>query len=538
MTGATARCIAVVAGLAALYIGVARFGLGMDAVRGFAALVWPATGLSLAALLVVDPRAWPGVTIGAFVVNSWTGAPFPVALGIAAGNTLEAVAAAHALRRFADFHPSIDRLRDALAFIAMAALGSTMLSASVGVASLVIGGIVPLAAAGSTWRAWWLGDVMGDSVVAPLLLTLVGMRASRGASPRRMVEAAALEAAVLGAAVWLFGTSPDGAVAAFRGAYMIFPFLVWAALRFGSRGAAVATFSVCVIAITGTALGRGPFLRGRLSDSLLFLQVFMAIAAMTTLILGAIAQERRAALALRDSLLSVASHELRTPLSALQLRAQILTRGINRGAAPAERLASDALGIERQVKRLSALVDDLLDVSRIMAGRMRLELEQVDLGALVAELVERFSPEERARVRVVAPAQAIVGHWDRTRIDQVVTNLVTNGLKYGGEGPVEVALACGDESARIVVQDWGIGIPAEDMRRIFGRFERGRTPKTATGFGLGLWIVAQIVDAAGGTIAVESEPGKGSTFTVELPLGSTREPRRSSVPSSVLRHQR
>jgi signal transduction histidine kinase len=313
-------------------------------------------------------------------------------------------------------------------------------------------------------------------------------------------------------------------MASFREAYMIFPFLAWAALRFGSRGAAVATFSTSAVAIAGAASGRGPFLHGRLADSLLSLQVFMAIAATTTLVLGAIAQERRHALALRDSLLSVASHELRTPLSALQLRAQILTRGMVHRDVPAERLEDDARAIERHVKRLCGLVDDLLDISRIMAGRLRLQIEPVELNGLLGEVVERLAPDERGRVRLDATGPSIVGQWDRGRVDQVVTNLLSNAIKYGAEAPVEVSLGRDGGRARIAIRDHGIGIAAEDQERIFGRFERTQeSTKNAGGFGLGLWIVRQIVDAAGGSVHVKSELGKGSTFTVELPLGDAPE---------------
>ncbi len=513
-------------GLAALYVIVARLGLAMDAVSGFATLVWPPTGLSLAALLVLDGRAWPGVTVGAFVVNVWTGAPAPVALGIAAGNTLEAVAGAWAIRRFTGFRPALDRLGDAIALVGIGALASTVLSATVGVASLVAGGITTLAEAGRTWRAWWLGDAIGDLVVAPVLLTLSAAgRIPRGLlRPARVAEVVALGSAILAGSIWLFGVRVGGTIAAFREAYLIFPLLVWAAVRFGSRGAALATFAVSAVAVAGTALGRGPFTRTRLSESLLFLQVFVAIAATTAIILGAVAQERAQALALRDSLLSVASHELRTPLAALQLRVQALARAVAKGAAARERIAADATALDRQVKRLATLVDELLDMSRIMSGRIRMEPEDVDLGLLVEEVVERCEPDDRARVQVRLPPERVVGRWDRSRVDQVISNLVSNAIKYGAQGPVEITLGRFAERARVAVSDRGIGIPPEDLGRIFERFERGRTAKGTGGFGVGLWMVAQVLAALGGTVEVESVVGKGSTFVVELPMheaGST-----------------
>jgi integral membrane sensor domain MASE1 len=213
MNTMAARRLSIVVVLAGAYVLVARFGLAMDAVSGFATLVWPPTGLSLAALLLVDEDAWAGVAIGAFITNAWAGASVPVAVGIALGNTLQAVAAAWALRRFADFHPSIDRLNDALALVAFAALGSTLISATIGVGSLLLGHGIAVEAAGRTWRAWWLGDTIGDLVVTPLLTTMVPARRSldEPSSRRRIAEALALEAATIASAAWLLGrarTSP------------------------------------------------------------------------------------------------------------------------------------------------------------------------------------------------------------------------------------------------------------------------------------------------------------------------------------------
>ena len=190
---------AEVVALATLYALTARLGLRLDAVSGFAALVWPPTGIALWALLVSRGRLWPGVFIGAAIANVLTGAPLPVALGIGVGNTLEAAFAASLLRRIPGFRLSLDRLSDALGLIVLAAAISSTISATIGVASLSLGGLVPMERFGQTWRAWWLGDCIGDLLVAPMLLVwATSLRRFR--RPRRVLEAAALGVCLVAAA--------------------------------------------------------------------------------------------------------------------------------------------------------------------------------------------------------------------------------------------------------------------------------------------------------------------------------------------------
>ncbi|MBV9946349.1 MAG: MASE1 domain-containing protein, partial [Myxococcales bacterium] len=165
--------------LAAVYAVVAKACLALDAVSGFATLVWPPTGISLVAVLMLGPRVLPGVFAGAFVANLWSGAPVAVALGIGAGNALEAVAGALALRRFAtpSFRLSLARVGNVLSLIAFAAVGSTLVSATIGVLCLRLGGVVHDDRAVDTWLAWWVGDGIGDLVVAPALLVALAGRA-------------------------------------------------------------------------------------------------------------------------------------------------------------------------------------------------------------------------------------------------------------------------------------------------------------------------------------------------------------------------
>ena len=523
MSHARARTVVLNLALAAVYVVVARLGLRIGAVSGFATLVWPATGISLAALLLAGYRVWPGIAAGALITNLGIGASPAVASGIALGNTLEALAGAWALKRLTGGYPSFTRVRDVLVLVGLAAVVSTGISATFGVASLELGGIVRGAKALETWRAWWLGDAMGDLVVVPLLLGLAerpDARQDPSSRPRRL-EAAGLGLLLLATNLFVFGMHEGRDSLMLREAYLVFPLLVWAGLRFGARGAAWANFVVSAVAITGTAIGRGPFQMAALSQSLVHLQAFMLIVTATTLILGSSSDERRLAIGLRDSLISLASHELRTPLTSLQLRVQLLARNARAETLHKERFSRDAAGAEDQVKRMARLVDDLLDISRIMSGRFRLDVEDVDLGGFVREVVDRCPEPQRELVGVRVEGEPIVGRWDRMRIDQIVSNLLSNALKYGDDNPIEISVGREADRARLVVRDHGIGIAAADLPRIFERFERGAA-RHVGGFGLGLWIVRQVVDALGGTIAVESRLGSGSVFIVELPLEPTR----------------
>jgi PAS domain S-box-containing protein len=230
--------------------------------------------------------------------------------------------------------------------------------------------------------------------------------------------------------------------------------------------------------------------------------------------------ELRVALSTRDRFLSIASHELRTPLTTLMLQVERLGSAqptADHALPPA--LATRVAMMTRQVDRLSALVEQLLDVARIHEGRLELHLEEVDLGALVLEVVERFE-EQAARAKTpieVRIDKPVAGCWDRLRLDQVLTNLVSNAVKYGRNGRIAITAAADDSFASVVVADRGIGIRPEDRGRLFGRFERLASDPAIGGIGLGLWITREIVEALGGTIGVESELGEGSTFVVTLP---------------------
>ncbi|HUJ24400.1 MAG TPA: ATP-binding protein [Myxococcales bacterium] len=220
-----------------------------------------------------------------------------------------------------------------------------------------------------------------------------------------------------------------------------------------------------------------------------------------------------AAVKAREEFLSIASHELRTPLTPLTLQLGVLKR-----LSPAE-LVPRVETAQRQVDRLSRLVVNLLDVTRIGAGALRLEREEVELDPMVRSLPERFHEEARRQgCALSVEARPVRGNFDGLRIDQVLTNLLSNALKYGAGKPVNVRLWTEGDRVRIAVTDQGIGIAVGDQERIFERFERAVSSREFSGLGLGLYISRQIVEAHGGTISVASKPGQGSAFVVDLPM--------------------
>jgi predicted ATPase/signal transduction histidine kinase len=228
-------------------------------------------------------------------------------------------------------------------------------------------------------------------------------------------------------------------------------------------------------------------------------------------------RQAQEAIRLRDEFVRVASHELNTPVAALQLAAQALTRG--KAPPSPERLRHALALIERQGERLAALVSEMLDASRLGADRIDLHLEPVDLAGVVRESIERLSPQiARAACPLSLRAPApVVGLWDKDRLVQVATILLTNAFKFGKGSPIEVAVEERLGAGRLVVADHGIGIEAARLGRVFDRFERGVSADHYGGLGLGLYIAREIVTAFGGAIHAESEAGAGSTFTVELP---------------------
>jgi PAS domain S-box-containing protein len=230
--------------------------------------------------------------------------------------------------------------------------------------------------------------------------------------------------------------------------------------------------------------------------------------------------QAEAAVRMRDEFLAIASHELRTPLSTLVLRLGLLERHAVSGDLPQVRASVDRA--KDQTDRMRRLVDRLLDVSQLASGRLEMELAPRDLGEVVKEVVERLS-EDASNARCELRLKITDGvnlPLDGFRIDEAIGNVISNAIKYGAGKPIEVELKTDDSKATLVVQDRGIGIPVEDLSRIFGRFERTAISHNYGGLGLGLYIANQVIEQHDGSIRAESRSGGGARIVIELPLAA------------------
>jgi integral membrane sensor domain MASE1 len=300
--------------LAVAYFVSARLGLSFAAVHGVATTVWPPTGISIAALILGGPRLWPGVLCGAIAANLSVGVPWWVAVAIGAGNTVEAVFGASILRRFAVRR--LDALREVL-ILFTAAVASPMISATIGVGSTIAGGVVPLTDSGEAWLAWWFGDTLGALMIAPLLLTWTA-GALRETVPRPAETTLCL------VSIAIVGSMIFGATASVPPlAYVIFPFVIWSALRLGQAVVSATVVLAAALAVEGALHGVGPFTAPTVLHGLFYVQLFMAIVAITGLSLGAVITERahaEASLQAARNQLQLVTATMAAPGDALQPR--------------------------------------------------------------------------------------------------------------------------------------------------------------------------------------------------------------------------
>ncbi|GHG91648.1 hybrid sensor histidine kinase/response regulator [Comamonas sp. JC664] len=229
----------------------------------------------------------------------------------------------------------------------------------------------------------------------------------------------------------------------------------------------------------------------------------------------------------RDEFLSIAAHELRTPITALRLNLERLVHNLSR--APGDLIARSTVEAStapalRQLVRLQQLLDTLLDISRVGSRKLRLHIEMFDVAETVRDVAQRLAMPARAAgvtLTLAVPERPTLVLGDRIRLEQVISNLLTNAFRYGDSKPVQLTVEALADVVRLSVRDRGIGIAKQDQTRIFHRFERAAASRNTDGLGLGLYIAREIVSAHGGTLTLESEPGHGSTFLVTLPRHRT-----------------
>ena len=692
--------------ISTVYFGAAKFGLSLAFVDKQVSAVWPPTGIALVVVLLLGPRMWPGIMLGAFAINATTGTPLTAAV-LALGNTLEAVVGAFLLQRFVGFKPSLERLKDVFGLVGLAGLLSTTVSATLGVTSLCLDG-KPWSSFGDLWFIWWLGDTMGNIIVAPFLLCWA-VRPRIEWRAWQLAELAALFIGLTAVAVpVLTGHVAPGSD--YTAEYLIFPFIIWAALRFGQRETTTAVVLISGIAVWGAIHNMGPFSGGTFSDRFNMLVLFMGVVAVTALTLGTITTQRKLADAglrrsrdqlkarvqerteelaganvalhaevaerkkkeqdlhqaseklrrraeeisrlasiveasddaimevsldnvvrswnagaqamfgysaeeiigrpisilipqnrpaemnnileklrrgerlkyfetvrvkkdgtsiyvsltvspikndagevvstsriardisknkcfeqslqetnrLKSEFLANMSHELRTPLNAVIGFSELLVDEKPGQLNPRQK---EYLGdILNSGRHLLQLINDVLDLSKVEAGKMELNPETFRIKTAIDEvcaIAGAIAQKKGIEVHTEVAAELDRVTLDQQKFKQVLYNLISNGIKFTNDGGrVDIAASVSDTNHfKLSVKDSGIGIKPEHLGRLFFEFEQleSGASRRYEGTGLGLALTQKIVERQDGVINVQSEVGKGSTFSVILPLATTQE---------------
>jgi len=535
--------------LAAVYFTAAKASLLLAIPPGYATAVWLPSGLALAAILLFGSRIWPGIWLGAALTNlTIQGSPL-LAVLIGTGNTLEAVVAAALVGRYVGIRGEFETGEAVVMFVALSAL-SALIAAFIGSASLMLSGTIHPSEFSSNAWIWLQGDASGMMIFTPLILTW-RLRPLPRWNIAKWIEAAALALSLVLATPLIFGGFPaDGTPQPL--AFMTLPFVLWAAARFEQRAVTTAIAAISGIAVWFTLKGKGQFGLGSAHETSLYLLCYIGTLVITGLVLSVVfGQRKRAEQAVRqrveelqeserhiNEFLAMLSHELRNPLAPM-VNALALMRD-DPGQNP------PMLGIlERQVSHLSHIVDDLLDVSRITRGKIRLQKQTADLNGMVLRALESARPLIDARGHAVELnfcAEKLFVEADATRIFQVALNLINNAAKYTpAGGRISISLNRENREAVLKVRDNGIGISPELLPKVFDLFIQGdrALDRSEGGLGVGLTIARRIVEMHGGsTMALSEGPGKGAEFVVRLPAvpaPAAAVPTQKSAQASVRR---
>src|SRR6184192_931863 len=426
------------------YFIAGKFGLLLASLHASASPVWPPAGIALAALLLLGYRAWPAIFVGAFLVNVTTAGNFATSFAIATGNTLEALAGAWLVNRFAGGRNVFERPQGVFKF-ALAAAISTAISPVFGITSLALTGFADWANYGAIWLTWWLGDATGDLVFTPLVL-LWCAAAKRRWNKKDAAEVGTLLLLLVLLSWLVFG----GWLAVSARNYPIVlicgPVVIWTAFRFTQRETATGIFILSAIAVWGTLHGFGPFVRETENQSLLALQSWAAVLTITAMALSAgMAERQRAEEALqqqksvvetanrtKDQFLAMLSHELRTPLTPVISALEALE---TEPARTEETKASLAM-IRRNVELETQLIDDLLDFTRITKDKLQLRFAPVDAHLAISNVVEICRAEvdsKKLHVHLNLRANTRYVAADAAKFQQIIWNLLKNAIKFTPE---------------------------------------------------------------------------------------------------------
>jgi len=520
---------------AIVYYVVARLSLFFAFQNTNASPLWPPSGIAFAVLLRRGLRLWPAVFLGAFYANivvfvqNSAGDLLSISaasLVIGAGNTLEALAGAYLFKRFCPESNPFLKLRSLRRFILIIPT-VCLISSFIGPTTLGLMGLVDWSIYQTVWRTWWVGDMAGILTLSPLLLLGYYQTPKLIKWPGGIVEATLFLASTFFVSMIVLGEY----VYWIKYPYMLIPFVIWAALRFGQAGVGISTLMILGLAIWFTINGIGSFADGlTLNESLVFCQVFVGFVTLTGAILITTLNEkqqaeeelREQAEELRRSNIdlerfaTVASHDLREPLRIISNYTGLLAK---RYQGQLDAKADETIGyILSGVNKMSELIHDLLMYSKV--GKKNIKFIKTDLNALCEEVIQNLDIAIKESGAEIFHENLPVLMVDRIQITQLFQNFISNAIKYRAQrSPVIRINAWLDENEYVFsVQDNGIGIHPDYFTRIFEIFERLHTQEEYSGTGIGLAICKKVIEAHGGRIWVESQMGKGSTFYFTLPV--------------------
>lgn len=553
-----ARATVRVLVIALLYFATGQIGLLVQTGHTGVTPVWPPSGLSMFVFVVYGARMWPALALGLGMLALSNGVPFVAVTISFVGHLSEALIGRFFMQRLRlDRH--LESLPDVLRFTVLVALVPPLVSALIGATGMVLGGAETWASMPDMWLYWWLGDATGIMVITPLLLVW----ASRGGdrlSRARLVELGVLLVALSSLAWYTFGAPAALAARSPPIFYLLIPLTIWAAIRFGPRGASLSSAVTCAWLLWGASRGGGPFSFIGGLDTLLSEVGFIIVTTSSSLAVAALFRERaRAEEMLRRSgrrlearvkertldlevakeqavaasraktrFLADVSHELRTPMNGVTGFANLLTKT---ELTEQQRQYIDI--IRRSADDLLVVINDLLDLSRVESSQIQIRRLPCVVRECLDAVIALLEPTARERgltlTRQVAadvPA-CVVG--DPVRLRQVLINLVANAIKFTEAGSVEVLVSASPTSTsalslRCEVKDTGSGLSVEEQRELFQAFRRlEASGDAAAGSGLGLAISKSLVELMGGAIGVESVPGQGSTFWFTIPVEELKE---------------
>jgi len=499
--------------------------------------VWPAAGVAVAAVLIWGYRVWPGIAAGAFCVNFFSPIPHAAAFGMALGNTASPLLAGYLLNQIRGFDKCLHRLRDVLLLTLIGSM-STVVAATVGTTTLYVNGLRPWAAFSSSWLVWWAGDSIGVILFAPLILSASEAWLQR-ARPQRIGEGVVLISGALLVCGVVFGEHLVSKPVAHVVAFGLFPFVMWAAIRFGILGTSVLSSGLALITVWQTANGHGPFSESEPLSNAGLLQVFLAFISLTGMFLAVVVREREAAedrlarerelirerdqaelerrqaeaallrnekLAAAGTLAATIAHEIRNPLSAITNIVYLLKSA---SLPPEIRHLIGLLATE--VARVSYVAKNTLTFYREAAPPVPIVLKEI-----VEEILKVYAARLDG-VRVECKFM-VAGEIEGYPVEmyQVLSNLILNAAEATGRGGHVVVEICDapDDSFRVTVRDDGPGIPDAIRDKIFQPFF---STKSGSGVGVGLWITQNIVQKHRGRLEFTDANPRGAQFTVVLP---------------------